>query len=53
MIGQDINQYANVIVGEIEIENMIYTVNAVFDLETEIKTLVIANDEDIILGGLK
>ena len=53
MIGQDINQYANVIVGEIEIENIFYTVNAVFDLETEIKTLVIANDEDIILGGLK
>lgn len=53
MIGQDINQYANVIVGEIEIENIFYTVNAVFDLETETKTLVIANDEDIILGGLK
>ena len=53
MIGQDINQYANVIVGEIEIKNIIYTVNAVFDIDTDVKTLVITDINDIILGDIK
>ena len=53
MIGQDINQYANIIVGEIEIENTIYTVNAVFDIDTDVKTLVITDTNDTILGEIK
>lgn len=53
MIGQDINQYANVVVGEIEIEHVIYTVNAVFDIDTDVKILVITDTNDTILGEIK
>lgn len=53
MIGQDINQYANVIVGEVNIENIIYIVYAVFDIDTDVKTLVITDTNDTILGEIK
>ena len=52
MIGEPVVNYASVFVGEFDANGKTYTLNAVFDLETEVKELVVADENDNIVSTL-
>lgn len=52
MIGTEIIEYANVYVMTFDKDGKEYTINAVFDTETDVKALVVANSDDIIINKL-
>lgn len=52
MVGEEVIEYASVYVASFTQDNKNYTINAVFDFDTEVKELVIANDDDIIVNEI-
>jgi hypothetical protein len=52
MVGEEVIEYASVYVASFTQGNKNYTINAVFDTDTEVKELVIANDDDIIVNEI-
>lgn len=52
MVGEEVIEYASVYVASFTQDNKNYTINAVFDMDTEVKELVIANDDDIIVNEI-
>ena len=52
MVGEEVIEYASVYVASFTQDNKNYTINAVFDTDTEVKELVIANDDDIIINEI-
>jgi hypothetical protein len=52
MVGEEVIEYASVYVASFTQDGKDYTINAVFDLDTEVKELVIANDDDIIVNEI-
>lgn len=52
LVGQDISNYRSVIIGDFEVLGKKYTVNAVFDLETEVQQPVITDENDIIINEI-
>ena len=52
MVGEEVIEYASVYVASFTQDNKNYTINAVFDMDTEVKELVIANADDIIVNEI-
>jgi len=52
MVGKEVIEYASVYVASFTQDDKNYTINAVFDTDTEVKELVIANDDDIIVNEI-
>lgn len=52
LVGQDILNYRSVIIGDFEVLGKTYTVNAVFDLETEVQQPVVTDENGIIINEI-
>lgn len=52
LVGQDILNYRSVIIGDFEVLGKKYTVNAVFDLETEVQQPVVTDENGIIINEI-
>lgn len=52
LVGQDISNYRSVIISDFEVLGKTYTVNAVFDLETEVQQPVVTDENDIIINEI-
>lgn len=50
MVGHEITDYASVFVCQVIIDGTHHTLNAVFDMGTDTKTLVVADYNDIIIN---
>lgn len=53
LVGENILNYASVVVGDFYVGGNVYTVNALFDMDTEVKELVITDSNDIIINTIK
>lgn len=52
MVGHSIYEYASVYVATFHVGKKEYTINAVFDLDTEIKELVICDSSETIINKI-
>ena len=53
LVGECILNYASVVVGDFYVGGNVYTVNALFDMDTEVKELVITDSNDTIINTIK